>query len=240
MLSQVSICRCVCAGSKRLSPLFHNFLTDVMHFSVPCKFWSVAHTGAGKDDHENKSLLFEIPKMIRDIRPRQVCIEQVDGLVVLTKHRSYFKTLIRRIHSIGYTVAWKVFNLAEYGLPAQRRRLIIFASAPGEPLPRFPTPTHGPNTLQPFVTVRQALQDIAKSDKHNQHSQAIPPNQAFRADPDKPLHATLICGRRMTIKRGQKSLTLCQPNGREFTIRHLARFQTFPGLCFKRLRYRDC
>jgi hypothetical protein len=108
---------------------FYDHTTDVLHFSVPCKPWSKAHRIPGKNDNLNKDLLFEIPRMINIVKPRQVCIEQVNGLIIWTKNRSYFERLIRQINSLGYAVSWDIFNLVDYGLPAQRRRLIIFASA---------------------------------------------------------------------------------------------------------------
>jgi hypothetical protein len=114
---------------KDAPQFFCDHTTDVCSCSAPCPFWSKAHNQPGKNDNENRDLLFEIPKIIDLIKPRQVCVEQVDGIIERRKHRPYFDTLIRGIHSLGYSVAWGVFNLVDYGLPAQRRRLIIFASA---------------------------------------------------------------------------------------------------------------
>lgn len=53
----------------------------ILHISMTCRYWSAAHTTAGKDDEKNQALLHQIPHLIKQIRPRQVMIEQFPGLV---------------------------------------------------------------------------------------------------------------------------------------------------------------
>jgi hypothetical protein len=100
---------------------------DVLHLSVPCRFWSKAHTVPGKDDEVNKALLFEIPNWIEQVRPRQVTIEQVPGLI--DDHYPYFLKLIFGIHALGYSVAWDVVDHKELGSGSERQRLVLIASA---------------------------------------------------------------------------------------------------------------
>lgn len=68
-----------------LSPLPKSNLTilvaAILHISLTCRYWSAAHTTAGKDDEKNQALLHQIPHLIKQIRPRQVMIEQFPGLV---------------------------------------------------------------------------------------------------------------------------------------------------------------
>jgi hypothetical protein len=102
---------------------------SLLLISVPCRYWSRCHTVAGEDDEKNKKLLFLVPRLIEKIRPRQVVIEQVDGLIVKTEHRPAFQKLIRGILAIGYNLSWTIVNFQQWGSCASRRRLVILASA---------------------------------------------------------------------------------------------------------------
>ena len=70
------------------------YTVDILHFSVPCTYWSKAHTTNGKNDKRNKKFLFKTAKTMELIQPRQVTIEQVDGLVVLRKNAKAFRRFI--------------------------------------------------------------------------------------------------------------------------------------------------
>lgn len=96
---------------------------------MTCRYWSAAHTTAGKDDEKNRALLHQIPTLIESIRLQQVTIEQVPGLITLAKHQGGFLKLIFAILALGYSVAWKLIKFEEYGGHAKRQRLIILASA---------------------------------------------------------------------------------------------------------------
>lgn len=57
------------------------------------------------------------------------------------QHRLHFDTLIRTfIEDLGFSVQWKIINCIDYGVPATRKRLVIIASCPGQPLPPWPEP----------------------------------------------------------------------------------------------------
>jgi site-specific DNA-cytosine methylase len=44
--------------------------------------------------------------------------------------------------SCAHQVRFGVLNAGNYGVPQSRKRTIIWAAAPGEVLPEWPTPTH--------------------------------------------------------------------------------------------------
>eukprot|EP01050_Picozoa_sp_SAG11_P006441 SAG11_NODE_498_length_8940_cov_11.447121_10_plen_151_part_00 len=56
----------------------------------------------------------------------------------------------------GYQVHYSLLNAPLYGIPAERRRLVLLAAAPSERLPRFPTPTHRPHPSCAFRGARDA------------------------------------------------------------------------------------
>ena len=52
------------------------------------------------------------------------------------------KLTLRCLLAMGYQVAFGILQAGHYGVPQTRRRLIIFAAAPGYKLPNFPEPQH--------------------------------------------------------------------------------------------------
>lgn len=53
-----------------------------------------------------------------------------------------FKRFVGRLRNLGYVVAWKSLNAADFGAPTHRRRLFLIARRDGEPIV-WPAPTHG-------------------------------------------------------------------------------------------------
>ena len=113
----------------------HNFVessigdeskVDVLHLSPPCQVFSFAHTVDGKDDEMNSATFFAVVELLKRTKPRVVTLENTSGLAVL--HPIWLNSAIHFFTSLGFSVRWKVLNLAEYGLPQARKRLIIFAS----------------------------------------------------------------------------------------------------------------
>lgn len=103
-----------------------NFVVDVLHLSPPCKTFSPIHTRAGKDDDMNSASFFAVGEILKKTKPRIMIMENTFGLV--ERWRDWLYSMVQVVTSLGFSVRWKVFNLAEYGLPQARRRLIVFTS----------------------------------------------------------------------------------------------------------------
>ncbi|EMC94405.1 hypothetical protein BAUCODRAFT_25605 [Baudoinia panamericana UAMH 10762] len=129
---------------------------DVLHISFPCQPWSRAHTCQGKDDAKREALIWSVQAILQKYRPRIITLEEVDGLTE-PRNIDVFRSLIHEFTQASYSVNWRTrLNCKDYGNAAERQRLFIIASGPGEPLPSFPKPTHGPG-LKAFTSVRDAL-----------------------------------------------------------------------------------
>ncbi|KAI4236866.1 MAG: hypothetical protein LQ349_002282 [Xanthoria aureola] len=80
----------------------------------------------------------ELGRLLDIAKPRVVTLEQTAGLMRLGyrggRHSNSFDQFINQFTSRGYNIALKIFNMAEFGLPQHRKRLIIIASCPGEPV----------------------------------------------------------------------------------------------------------
>lgn len=77
-----------------------------------------------------------------------------------------FKQFVGRLKALGYVVAWRVLNAADFGAPTHRRRLFLVARNDGEPIV-WPDPTHGDpkkigrdlfsGTLKPWRTAAECI-----------------------------------------------------------------------------------
>ncbi len=105
-----------------------DFRVDICHISPPCQFFSPAHTSHGKDDDMNTASLFAIEALLKKAKPRIVTLEETAGLVRTRLHEIWFNAVINMFTSQGFSVRWKVVNCADFGVPQQRKRLLIIAS----------------------------------------------------------------------------------------------------------------
>ncbi|KAL8944798.1 MAG: hypothetical protein Q9216_000220 [Gyalolechia sp. 2 TL-2023] len=192
-----------------------SYVVDVLHLSPPCKTFSPIHTRVGKDDEANSATFFAVEELLKKAKPRIVTMENTFGLV--ERWREWLNSMVRFFTSLGFSVRWKVFNLAEYGLPQARRRLIVFASCPGERLPEFPEATHGPGRIS-FATINDAIGRIP-SDAPDHDVAGAAKRNAPRYNGDLPLRNCITTGGSLDY----------HPDGkRTFTDRELACLQGFP------------
>ncbi|KAF3181814.1 hypothetical protein TWF751_008377 [Orbilia oligospora] len=202
---------------------------DVIHLSCPCQFYSPVHTVPGKNDEMNEVASLVVDRLLKVVRPRVVTSEQTFGINSARKFKDHFAIVINQYVRNNYSVRWAVKDATEYGAVSARRRLIVIASCPGEPVPNFPPPTSfnpfrmrgGPNSqgLPTTPTIRQVLSTIpANADNHNFRPYPHPKPSPFHLN--QPFNKTITCD------GGEGKV---HPNGkRPFTPRELATFQTFP------------
>ncbi|KAF3138200.1 hypothetical protein TWF703_004729 [Orbilia oligospora] len=202
---------------------------DVIHLSCPCQFYSPVHTVPGKNDEMNEVASLVVDRLLKVVRPRVVTSEQTFGINSARKFKDHFAIVINQYVRNNYSVRWAVKDATEYGAVSARRRLIVIASCPGEPVPNFPPPTSfnpfrmrgGPNSqgLPTTPTIGQVLSTIpANADNHNFRPYPHPKPSPFHLN--QPFNKTITCD------GGEGKV---HPNGkRPFTPRELATFQTFP------------
>ncbi|CAB3236806.1 unnamed protein product [Arctia plantaginis] len=74
-------------------------------------------------------------------RPKYFILENVRNFVAFKKGM-VLKLTLRALLDMGYQCTFGILQAGNYGVPQTRRRLIIFAAAPGFSLPLYPEPTH--------------------------------------------------------------------------------------------------
>ena len=97
---------------------------------APCQTFSnynlKARTAEEKD--EKWFLLLEFSRLVRELSPELVTMENVPGLA----EQDVFKKFIQTLESNGYHVKYQVVACVDYGIPQDRHRLVLLASKLGE------------------------------------------------------------------------------------------------------------
>lgn len=153
-------------SSRRIAPLFDNAQFRVLAGCAPCQPFS-GYTTKRRGIDQRWRLLLEFLRVVRDIRPEIVTMENVPRLA----HLPLWTEFVNQMKSDGYQVDWKIVDASHYGVPQARRRLVLLASTLGDisiPVPgrtvrktvrdaigRFPSTDAGvPGRNDPLHTAR--------------------------------------------------------------------------------------
>ena len=98
---------------------------DIVSGGFPCQDISCAGKGAGLDG-ERSGLWSEFARIIREVRPRFVFIENSPALVVRGLDR-----VLADLAAMGLDAEWGVISAADVGAPHLRERIWIVANARG-------------------------------------------------------------------------------------------------------------
>jgi len=107
-------------GKHNLKPV------DVICGGFPCQDVSIAGKRAGLAG-ERSGLWHEFARIIDELEPKWVVIENVPGLLSSNKGRD-FATVIRWLAERGDGVAWRILDSQYFGVAQRRRRVFIVAS----------------------------------------------------------------------------------------------------------------
>lgn len=124
----------------------------------PCQGFSQG--GAREAGRKINTLYLEFARALGAIQPKAFIAENVSGL-----RRSTYEHILRdqldkfsAAGAHGYHVSWQLLNAHEYGVPQERKRLVLVGLRKDLGLRyTFPAPTHGPNAAQPLHTIGAAL-----------------------------------------------------------------------------------
>lgn len=94
---------------------------DLLNACPPCQGFS--SLGNGDDEDDRNDLVAEVWRFTRALRPRAVVVENVPGLM----RDRRLALLVRQLRALGYGVRTYVVNATEFGVPQQRRRMILLA-----------------------------------------------------------------------------------------------------------------
>jgi len=209
---------------------------DIVIGGFPCQGYSMANRFRVVDDERNV-LYREFLRVVKDKQPAYFVAENVRGILSLGKG-DVINQIIEDFTNAGYKVKYQLFNLADYGVPQTRQRVIILGVRNDlkEEID-FPVPTHAKNgdlLREPWVSIGEALQGVPEPSSDSQwlnhiYSKYKVTNRNFtghrQTDPNKPSPTILARG-----NGGGGVVVIQHPkNHRRLSVRETAIVQTFPN-----------
>jgi DNA (cytosine-5)-methyltransferase 1 len=135
---------------------------DLVAGCPPCQGFSKLTDKYHRSDYRNE-LVYEMARLVEEIQPKMVMMENVPGLQI--RGKPILDEFILRLKAKGYEPDARVLQMADYGVPQSRRRLVLLAGK-GFKIP-FPRQTHAwkPDTkkrLKPWLKMSDIQDDLNK------------------------------------------------------------------------------
>lgn len=160
---------------EKLSEVLGDTKIDLVVGGPPCQSYSTL----GKRQMDERANLFKQYKRILGIlKPTAFIFENVSGLLSM-QGGNLFPKIRKEFENIGYNLKYKLLNAADYGVPQERKRVIL-VGIKGENTFEYPTATHGDAPgLKPYVMLKDALGDLPsiKSGEENNNYTKKPDNE---------------------------------------------------------------
>lgn len=154
--------------STEVDKLFGKSKIKILVGCAPCQpFSSYTFRDPEKKDKNKWKLLYEFLRLIRETKPHIISMENVSQLINFKK-APVFDDFIKSLKLEGYFVHYEIVNCPEYGIPQNRKRLVLLASKLG-PINLIPK-THNKKT---FVSVMDAIGKLPPINDGESHSKDI-------------------------------------------------------------------
>lgn len=131
---------------------------DLVVGGPPCQGFSTA--GKGNPDDPRNFLWREYFRIVEKVRPLALLLENVAGMAN-KKNSHHLNEFIAHLEQLGYSVSYGILNAADFGVPQERKRLILLAGLGWKP--ELPTPTHSASK----ISAKEAIGDLVKIAKRS-------------------------------------------------------------------------
>lgn len=142
-------------SADELIKIYGNHQIKILMGCAPCQpfsNYSLRYQKTGKKDKKWK-LLYSFSTLIEQTTPDIISMENVPQLEKEKVFQDFLTTLKRK----GYNISWRIVNCAEYGVPQNRKRLILLASKLGDI--HIHDPIYSPKN---YKTVKEAIGFLPK------------------------------------------------------------------------------
>lgn len=236
---------------------------DVVIGGPPCQGFSTIGKRASSNPEKRvrkdprNELVYAYVRIIRELCPKLIVMENVKGILSLDSG-AYLQNVLSLLKSSGYEAEHKLINMADYGVPEIRERVIIIGNRIGLPV-AFPKPDHSDHPedgLPSWNNCWDVIKDLEnKPDmpefnhvalKHTERNIAryklIPQGGRLPENLLSPeLYRKNFGNTFKRLSQNRPSLTMVPGNDafpihptlhRSLTVREAARIQTFPDTVF--------
>lgn len=135
---------------KEIRALLRGADIKILVGCAPCQpFSSHQKDKLNRSKHKDWKLLYQFGRLVMETHPHIVSMENVPEL----EKEKVFKDFISTLEDLNYIVNYQIVNVANYGVPQRRKRLILLASQNKEI--KLIKATH-----QKYLTVRDAIGNL--------------------------------------------------------------------------------
>ncbi len=139
-------------SKEEINKLFGKTKHKILVGCAPCQpFSSYTFKDGEKNDNNKWKLLYEFARLVKETEPDVISMENVSQLINFKK-APIFEDFLNSLRELGYFVHYEVVNCPDYGIPQNRKRLVLLASKLGEI--KLISKTHNKEN---YVTVKDAI-----------------------------------------------------------------------------------
>ncbi len=232
---------------------------DIVIGGPPCQGFSTIGKRVSSDpkvraEHDPRNeLVVTYAKLIRELQPKFIVMENVKGILTM-KDGIYLTTALEELKNAGYDTDYRLINMADYGVPQIRERVIIIGNRMGihVTFPKADHSDHPEDGLPCWVPCWDAIKDLVglkdmpefnhvalkHTDKIIARYRMIPEGGRLPEDLLPPeLYRKNFGNTYKRLNRKRPALTMVPGNDafpihpeldRSLTVREAARIQTFP------------
>jgi len=134
--------------AQEISKYFQGAGIKLLAGCAPCQPFSTMKLGVDTSTDEKWSLLLEFARLVEEVKPDLITMENVPGL----RKQSVFTDFVSRLEKAGYDVEYTQLYGPDFGLPQNRKRLVLIGSKIGKA--KLPIKSFGKGN---YKTVRQTI-----------------------------------------------------------------------------------
>jgi DNA (cytosine-5)-methyltransferase 1 len=131
---------------------------DIIIGGFPCLGFTIAKGKSRTIEDSHNKLYKEYLRIVKDKAPKLFLIENVVGIQSGVEFKNFFESMLNDFKQCnnGYNVDYKILTASDYGVPQNRKRVIIIGIKSDSNLSiQFPNPL-----TTPILTIRDAIKDL--------------------------------------------------------------------------------